>query len=192
MPAVGRDRPRMPSGRQRGPKVATRRPVWPRREPTRASILPVYWSSAARGARCSRRRPVSFRGFGRQRLGPGDRPLDPSRQGAAGQPVAANGDEAGQWAASEIHWAACGLASAASAPSGPSLRMSSSPCTPQHMCPRTMNVSPPNMRRSVTSDQSVRSLRTRAASFLSNAMVPTAAAFSAGRSAGRRWCRRNR
>ena len=43
------------------------------------------------------------------------------------------------------------------------------------MCRPTRNVSPPNMRRSVTSDRSLRSVRTRAASFSSYAI---AAAYS--------------
>jgi hypothetical protein len=59
--------------------------------------------SAARVSRGSRPRPASFRCSGRQRLGRCDGPLDPPIQRAAGQSIAANGDEAGKWAASEVH-----------------------------------------------------------------------------------------
>src|SRR5207253_9426184 len=62
---------------------------------------------------------------------------------------------------------ACGLASASSSWSGSRRTINSSPLTPQHIWPATMNVSPPNIFRSLTSVRSASSARTRVASLSS-------------------------
>jgi hypothetical protein len=62
----------------------------------------------------------------------------------------------------------CGSPRAFPALSVPRRTTSRSPITPQHMCPVTMKVRPPNILRSLTSSRCDSALRTRAASRSSN------------------------